>query len=129
MQGYVFLSLLAAFFYSLAGISGKIATKHKIENIYKLLFWLNASALLFVPFLWLKADAIQNPLIAIKPLLIFLATFCAAAYMMWKLMYRMDISVVQIGYLHIDVLYAPKINKKRWYIFTCIDRVSKIAFI
>lgn len=34
-----------------------------------------------------------------------------------------------IGYLHIDVLYAPKINKKRWYIFTCIDRVSKIAFV
>lgn len=34
-----------------------------------------------------------------------------------------------IGYLHIDVLYAPKIQKKRWYIFTCIDRVSKIAFV
>ena len=34
-----------------------------------------------------------------------------------------------IGYLHIDVLYAPKINGKRWYIFTCIDRVSKIAFL
>ncbi len=34
-----------------------------------------------------------------------------------------------IGYLHIDVLYAPKIVKKRWYIFTCIDRVSKVAFV
>lgn len=34
-----------------------------------------------------------------------------------------------IGYLHIDTLYAPKINKKRWYIFTCIDRVSKIAYL
>lgn len=34
-----------------------------------------------------------------------------------------------IGFLHIDTLYVPKINKKRWYIFTCIDRVSKIAFI
>lgn len=34
-----------------------------------------------------------------------------------------------IGYLHLDTLYAPKINKKRWYVFTCIDRVSKIAFI
>src|SRR3990167_6934515 len=34
-----------------------------------------------------------------------------------------------IGYLHIDVLYAPKINKKRWYIFTGIDRVSKIAYV
>lgn len=34
-----------------------------------------------------------------------------------------------IGYLHLDVLYAPKINKKRWYLFTCIDRVSKVAFV
>ena len=34
-----------------------------------------------------------------------------------------------IGYIHIDVLYAPKINKERSYIFTAIDRVSKIAFI
>lgn len=34
-----------------------------------------------------------------------------------------------IGYLHIDALYTPKINKKRWYVFTCIDRVSKLAFI
>lgn len=34
-----------------------------------------------------------------------------------------------IGYLHIDTLYTPKINKKRWYVFTCIDRVVKIAFV
>jgi len=34
-----------------------------------------------------------------------------------------------IGFLHIDTLYTPKINKQRWYVFTCIDRVSKIAFI
>lgn len=34
-----------------------------------------------------------------------------------------------IGYLHLDVLYAPKINKQRSYIFTAIDRVAKIAFI
>lgn len=34
-----------------------------------------------------------------------------------------------IGYLHIDLLYAPKINKKRSYVYTAIDRVSKIAFI
>lgn len=34
-----------------------------------------------------------------------------------------------IGYLHLDVLYAPKINRKRWYIFTAIDRVSKVAFV
>ena len=34
-----------------------------------------------------------------------------------------------IGYLHIDLLYAPKINKERSYIYTAIDRVSKVAFI
>ena len=35
-----------------------------------------------------------------------------------------------IGYLHIDTLYAPKINKeKRRYIFTAIDRIDKIAYI
>lgn len=28
-----------------------------------------------------------------------------------------------IGFLHLDTLYAPKISKKRWYIFTAIDRV------
>jgi len=34
-----------------------------------------------------------------------------------------------IGYLHLDTLYSPKINKRRLYIFTAIDRVSKLAFI
>jgi len=34
-----------------------------------------------------------------------------------------------LGFLHIDTLYTPKINGKRWYIFTCIDRVSKIAYL
>ncbi len=34
-----------------------------------------------------------------------------------------------IGYLHQDLLYAPKINKKRSYIYTAIDRIAKIAFI
>lgn len=34
-----------------------------------------------------------------------------------------------IGYLHIDLLYAPKINKERSYIYTAIDRVSKVAFV
>jgi len=34
-----------------------------------------------------------------------------------------------IGYLHLDLVYAPKINKKRSYIYTAIDRVAKIAFI
>ncbi|MCX7928981.1 MAG: DDE-type integrase/transposase/recombinase, partial [Patescibacteria group bacterium] len=34
-----------------------------------------------------------------------------------------------IGYLHIDILYSPKINKERRYIYTSIDRVSKIAYI
>ena len=33
-----------------------------------------------------------------------------------------------IGYLHLDLLYAPKINGQRAYIFTAIDRVCKIAF-
>jgi transposase InsO family protein len=34
-----------------------------------------------------------------------------------------------IGYLHIDTVYTPKINKKRYYIFACIDRISKLAYI
>lgn len=39
-----------------------------------------------------------------------------------------------IGYLHMDTIYTPKFllpdgTKKRWYVFTCIDRVSKIAFV
>ena len=33
------------------------------------------------------------------------------------------------GFLPIDTVIAPKINGKRYYIFTCIDRVTKIAFI
>ena len=34
-----------------------------------------------------------------------------------------------IGYLHIDLLYAPKINGQRRYIYTAIDRVAKVAFV
>lgn len=34
-----------------------------------------------------------------------------------------------IGYIHIDTLFSPKIAKKRYYIFTAIDRVSKTAFL
>ncbi len=34
-----------------------------------------------------------------------------------------------IGYLHIDLLYAPKINKERKYIYTAIDRVGKAAYV
>src|SRR3990167_10920912 len=34
-----------------------------------------------------------------------------------------------IGYLHIDLLYAPKINGQRRYIYTAIDRVGKVAFV
>jgi hypothetical protein len=39
-----------------------------------------------------------------------------------------------IGYLHIDLIYTPKFVlpdgiKKRFYVFTCIDRVSKLAFV
>ncbi len=34
-----------------------------------------------------------------------------------------------IGYIHIDTLFSPKIAKKRYYVFTAIDRVSKIGFL
>lgn len=34
-----------------------------------------------------------------------------------------------IGYIHIDTLFSPKIAKKRYYVFTAIDRVSKVAFL
>lgn len=34
-----------------------------------------------------------------------------------------------IGYVHIDFIYLPKINGKKYYTFTAIDRVSKIAFV
>jgi len=34
-----------------------------------------------------------------------------------------------IGYIRIDTLFSPKIVKKRYYIFTAIDRVSKVAFL
>ena len=34
-----------------------------------------------------------------------------------------------IGYLHLDLLYTPKTNGHRAYIYTAIDRVAKIAFV
>lgn len=34
-----------------------------------------------------------------------------------------------LGFIHIDVLIAPKINKQRRYIFTSIDRISRIAYV
>ena len=34
-----------------------------------------------------------------------------------------------IGYLQLDTLYTPKIDKQRWYVYTAIDRVSKLAFL
>ncbi|MFH1481919.1 MAG: integrase core domain-containing protein, partial [Patescibacteria group bacterium] len=34
-----------------------------------------------------------------------------------------------IGYIHIDLIYAPKLDKQREYVYTAIDRVSKIAFV
>ena len=34
-----------------------------------------------------------------------------------------------IGYIHTDTLFSPKIVKKRYYIFTAIDRVSKVAYL
>jgi len=27
-----------------------------------------------------------------------------------------------IGYLHLDTLYTPKIDKQHWYVFTALDR-------
>lgn len=33
------------------------------------------------------------------------------------------------GFLHIDVFYLPKINKKRYYCFLAIDRVTKLVFL
>lgn len=35
----------------------------------------------------------------------------------------------KIGYLHIDLLYAPKINKERKYLYTAIDRTGKLGYI
>lgn len=34
-----------------------------------------------------------------------------------------------IGYLHIDFIHTRRVNKKKYYVFTCIDRVSKLAFV
>ena len=34
-----------------------------------------------------------------------------------------------IGYLHLDLLYAPKIGKERSYVYTAIDRVGKAAYV
>lgn len=33
------------------------------------------------------------------------------------------------GFLHIDTLICPKIKGKRYYIFTCIDRITRIAYV
>lgn len=33
-----------------------------------------------------------------------------------------------IGYLHIDTIIT-RISKKYWYVYTCIDRVNRVAFI
>jgi transposase InsO family protein len=34
-----------------------------------------------------------------------------------------------IGYLHIDFIFTKRFNKRRYYVFTCIDRVSKLAYV
>ena len=34
-----------------------------------------------------------------------------------------------LGYLHIDFIFSKRIDRKRYYVFTCIDRISKIAYI
>jgi transposase-like protein len=33
------------------------------------------------------------------------------------------------GYLHVDVFYLPKINKKRYYCFLAIDRATRMVFL
>lgn len=33
------------------------------------------------------------------------------------------------GYLHIDVFYLPKINKKRYYCFLAVDRSTRMVFL
>lgn len=35
----------------------------------------------------------------------------------------------QPGYLHLDVFYLPKINKKRYYCFLAIDRATRMVFL
>lgn len=34
-----------------------------------------------------------------------------------------------IGYLHIDFIFSKRFGKSRYYVFTCIDRVSKLAYV
>jgi transposase InsO family protein len=34
-----------------------------------------------------------------------------------------------IGYLHIDFIFCKRFQGKRYYVFTCIDRISKLAFV
>ena len=92
-MSYIFLTLLAALFYSFGGISGKIATKHKISNLFSLLFWLNITALIFVPFLWIKSGQIQNPFHL--SFLIFILFFATASALMWWVLYNMDVSIFQ----------------------------------
>lgn len=35
----------------------------------------------------------------------------------------------KIGFLHIDFIYSKRFDKKRYYVFTCIDRISKLAYV
>jgi hypothetical protein len=34
-----------------------------------------------------------------------------------------------IGYLHIDFIFSKRFEGRRYYVFTCIDRVSKLAYV
>lgn len=34
-----------------------------------------------------------------------------------------------VGYLHIDFIFSKRFERKRYYVFTCIDRISKLAFV
>ncbi|OGC47462.1 hypothetical protein A2886_03500 [candidate division WWE3 bacterium RIFCSPHIGHO2_01_FULL_42_13] len=95
MTNYIFLSLLGAFLYSLAGISGKLATKHQVKDLGALIFWLAFSALPLVPILFILSGHIQNPLHSIFPLTLFIVVTAIATYLMWKALYTMEITVFQ----------------------------------
>jgi len=92
-MSYLFFALLAALLYAFSGISGKIATKHKVKNLPALLFWSNITALIFVPLLWLKSGHIQtqfNP-----AFFLFVIVFSIASLLTWKVLYKLDVSVYQ----------------------------------
>lgn len=104
MTNYIALALLGAFFYSLSGIAGKIATTHKFSNLYALFFWLNLLTLPFIPILILFGG-LQNPLPALWPLLASGVLILFAAFIGWWVLFRIDITTVQPLY-HLGSIYT-----------------------